>query len=197
MVKSVEVKTGDTVNAGDVLVTLDTTILEARVSEAQANVDSTATRVRYLRRVGPGDEQLNAAIADVDRANAVLAQMQATLAQATLVTPIGGTVVEVDIAPGETVTPGRIVMVVADLNSMRIETTDLSERDVASVQVGQSATVFIEPLNGEFPGKVTEIARTSEIVGGDVVYKVTITLDELPEGLRWGMSADVTIQTEQ
>ncbi len=196
-VKSVEVTTGDTVKAGDVLATLDTTILEARVAEAQANVDSTATRVRYLRRVGPGDEQLNAAIADVDRANAVLAQMQAMLAQATLTSPIDGTVVEADLASGETATPGRIVVVIADLGSMQIETTDLSERDVALVQVGQDATVFIEALSREFPGRVTEIARNSEVVGGDVVYKVTIALDEQPEGLRWGMSADVTIRTEK
>ena len=196
-IQSVEVQAGDTVNAGDVLARLETTLLEARVAEAQAGVDSAATRVRYLRRVGPGDEQLNAAIADVDRANAVLEQMQATLAQATLTSPISGTVVEVDAAPGETATPGRIVAVIADLKTMRFETTDLSERDIASVQVGQSATVYIEALNGEFPGRVAEIARSSETVGGDVVYRVSIALDDPPDGLRWGMSADVTIRTEQ
>jgi multidrug resistance efflux pump len=184
IVKTVEVTAGDPVKAGDVLVTLDTVILEARVAEAQAGVASTETRVRYLRRVGPGDEQLNAAIADVDRANAVLEQMKATLAQASLTAPIDGTAAVVDIAPGETVTPGKIVVVIGDLTAMQIETTDLSERDVAAVQVGQTASVFIEPLNGEFPGKVVDIARTSETVGGEVVYKVTIALDEQPDGLR-------------
>ena len=94
-------------------------------------------------------------------------------------------------------TPGKVVMVIADLTDMQFETTDLSERDVASVKAGQPATTFIEALGGEFPGKVVDIARTSETVGGDVVYKVTVALDEQPEGLRWGMSADVTIQTEQ
>ena len=197
MLKALNVKAGDPVKAGDVLATLDTTILEARVAEAQANVASTETRVRYLRRVGPGDEQLNAAIADVDRANALLEQMQATLAQASLTSPIDGIAAVVDLAPGETVTPGKLVVVVADLSDMQIETTDLSERDVAAVKVGQSATVFIEALNGEFTGQVTDIARTSEMVGGDVVYKVTIRLDEQPEGLRWGMSADVSIQAEK
>jgi HlyD family secretion protein len=159
-------------------------------------VAAAETQVRYLRRVGPGDEMLNAAIADVDRANAVLAQMQATLAQASLAAPISGTVVSVDAAPGETAVPGRVLFVIGDLTDMRFETTDLSERDVASVQVGQKATVFIEALGAEFTGKVVDIARTSETVGGDVVYKVTIALDEQPEGLRWGMSADISIQTE-
>jgi hypothetical protein len=33
-------------------------------------------------------------------------------------------------------------------------------------------------------------------VGGDVVYAVVIALDEQPEGLRLGMSAEVQIATE-
>jgi HlyD family secretion protein len=41
---------------------------------------------------------------------------------------------------------------------------------------------------------VVEIAQQSETVGGDVVFKVTIELDEQPEGLRWGMSADVNLK---
>lgn len=195
-IKTVDIEVGDQVKAGDVLMTLDTVVLEARVAEAQANVAAAETNVRYLRRVGPGDEMLNAAIADSDRAKAVLAQMQAMLAQASLAAPISGTVVSVDAAPGETAVPGRVLAVIGDLSDMRIETTDLSERNVAAVQVGQKATVFIEALNAEFTGKVVDIARNSETVGGDVVYKVTIALDEQPEGLRWGMSADVSIQTE-
>jgi hypothetical protein len=42
---------------------------------------------------------------------------------------------------------------------------------------------------------VTGIALVSSTLGGDVVYTVTIDLDEKPQGLLWGMSADVKIQT--
>jgi hypothetical protein len=73
----------------------------------------------------------------------------------------------------------------------------LSEKVVSSVKVGAQATVNIQALNNEFKGKVVDIARISETVGGDVVYKVTIELDEQPAGLRWGMSTDVTIQTQK
>ncbi|MBI2333342.1 MAG: hypothetical protein HYU84_14500 [Chloroflexi bacterium] len=61
------------------------------------------------------------------------------------------------------------------------------------VQVGQPASVFIEALGEEFAGKVVDVARISSELGGDVVYKVTIELDEQPAGLLWGMSADVDI----
>jgi hypothetical protein len=55
--------------------------------------------------------------------------------------------------------------------------------------------VFIEALNQEFTGKVIDISRISSTIGGDVVFKVTIDLDKQPQGLLWGMSADVTIDT--
>jgi HlyD family secretion protein len=67
---------------------------------------------------------------------------------------------------------------------------------VPGIKIGQAATVFIEALNQDFNGKVIDIARVSETVGGDVVFKVTIKLDDQPEGLRWGMSADVKIEAE-
>lgn len=196
-IQTMDVKVGDTVTAGQALASLNTVILEAKVAEAEANVATADTQVRYLRRVGPGQEQLDSAKADLDRANAALEMAKAMLAQATLVTPIDGTVVSVELSVGETATPGLVVVVVGDLSNMQIETTDLSERDVPSVKVGQSASVFIEALNETFTGKVVDVARQATTVGGDTVYKVTVELDGQPQGLLWGMSAEVEIQTEQ
>lgn len=197
-VETVEVKVGDTVTAGQTLATLDTTILEARIAEAEAGVVTAETNVRYLRRVGVGNahERIDAAIADVERAQAVVDQLKATVAQATLTTPVAGTVIRVDVAPGETANPGQVIFVIADLTHMRVETTDLSERDIPTVQIGQKANVFIDALNETFPGEVVDIDRQSQTVGGDVTYRVTVELDEQPVGLRWGMSAEVEIQTE-
>jgi HlyD family secretion protein len=73
----------------------------------------------------------------------------------------------------------------------------LSERDVPSVQLGQQAGVFIDALNESFTGNVVDIARQSTTIGGDTVFKVTIELDEQPQGLYWGMSAEVQIQAGQ
>ena len=198
-VTGVEVEVGDKVSAEQTIATLDTVIIEARIAEAEASVITAETQVQYLRRVGVGNayEQIDSALAEVDRAQAVVDQLVAQLAQATLVTPISGTVIKVDTAVGETVTPGQTIIVIADLSNMRIETTDLSERDIPAIQIGQIASVFIDALDDTFQGKVVDIDRQSETVGGDVTYKVTIKLDQQPAGLRWGMSAEVEIQTEQ
>ena len=196
--KTVEVKEGDKVVAGQTLATLDTSILEAQVQENQADVAVAQTQVDFLKRMGTtSQEDLDGAQAQVDKAQAILDSAKATLAEATLTAPFNGTIAEVDLAPAETVVPGQIVIVMGDLSQFQIETTDLSERDVPNVKVGQIATVSIQALNQKFTGKVSDVERVSTTVGGDVVYKATIQLDTQPQGLLWGMTADVTIQTEQ
>ena len=197
-VTSVDVKVGDKVTAYQTLVTLDTTILEAKVREAEANVLAADAQIRYLNRLATDALHFESAQADLARAQALLDSAKATLlAQSALTAPFAGTIVSVDIAPAETVVPGQVVIVLGDFSKYRVETSDLSERDVPRVQIGQSANVFIEALNEEFPGEVIDIDRISSTLGGDVVYKVTIELDKQPQGLLWGMSADVQIQTAE
>jgi RND family efflux transporter MFP subunit len=192
----VDVKVGDQVNTGQVLVELDTTLLEAKVREAEANLVAAQVEVKYLQRVGTDEVHLESAQAEADRAQALLDSANAILAaQSNLVAPFDGTIVSVDTSSGETVIPGQVVITMGDLSRFQVETKDLSERDVPRVQIGQSASVFIEALNQEFPGKVTDISHVSSTVGGDVVFKVTIDLDQQPQGLLWGMSADVNIET--
>jgi multidrug resistance efflux pump len=79
---------------------------------------------------------------------------------------------------------------------MQIKTTDLSEKDVPAVQIGQTVNIYVEALDVTITGKVVQISPISETVGGDVVFPVTIELDEQPANLLWGMSAEVEIQTK-
>ncbi|HKY54876.1 MAG TPA: efflux RND transporter periplasmic adaptor subunit [Anaerolineales bacterium] len=195
-VTAVNVEVGDQVRAGDVLVQLDTTILEAKVKEAEANVLAAQAQINYLNRLNTDALHFESAQADLVRAQALLDSAKATLnTQSTLTAPFDGTIVSIDISPAETVTPGKTVILLGDLSQYQIETTDLNERDVPEVQVGQSVNIFIEALNQEFTGKVVKVSHISSTLGGDVVYPVTIELDEQPQGLLWGMSADVAIQT--
>ena len=110
--------------------------------------------------------------------------------------PIDGTAISVNVLPGETVLAGVPVITLADLSELRVETTDLSERDVAKVAVGQPVSVYIEALDMDVTGSVVRISPQANVIGGDVVYAVLIKLDEQPAGLRWGMTVEVTIETE-
>jgi HlyD family secretion protein len=136
------------------------------------------------------------ATALADAAHASLEVTQATLALSTLTAPYDGTVAAVHILPGQLFQLDQPVITLATLDKLQIETTDLSERDVPRIKIGQKATVFVDALDAEFSATVIAIAPRSETVGGDVVYKVTLVFDEQPEGLLWGMTAEVTIVTE-
>ena len=209
-IKEVSVKEGDTVEAGQTLILLDTPDLEYSVISAEASVRSAqvdAELQRYRHKVtnqagktiylsGPR-ELIEVADAKVAQAQATLVVEQATLAQGMLIAPYDGILVQVNVVPGEFVQADQVVAVIGDLEHLQIETTDLSERDIPSVELGQSVTVFVEALDNEFNGKVTAISPIADVVGGDVVYKVTVILDEQPEGLLWGMNAEVNISTEQ
>jgi multidrug resistance efflux pump len=127
-----------------------------------------------------------------------LTQAQAALADTELHAPMAGTVTSLDVSPGEMASPLRqqAALTLADLDHLRVETTDLSERDVARVAAGQPATVYVEGLGQDIQGRVVRIAPQATTLGGDVVYKVVIELDHQPSGLRWGMSVDVEIAAE-
>src|SRR5215208_1676044 len=141
-VKAVNVKVGDQVTAGQVLVELDTTLLEAKVKEAEANLTAAQVQVKYLQRVGTDELHLESAQAEADRAQALLDSANATFAaQSAMVAPFNGTVAALDISPAETVVPGRAIITLGDFSKLQVETKDLSERDVPRVQPGQAASV--------------------------------------------------------
>ena len=210
MVKEVTVAEGDQVQLGQILVQLDTSELEYDVVSAEAaltvaKVDADTQKQREKKfsfqtfkfiHVSPPAEKIQEAESKVKQSQFAVEVAKASLAQGTLLAPFGGTVVKVDTAPGEYVQPAQVILDIANLEDLQVETTDLSELDVAAVKIGQPATVYVEALDKEFPGEVISISPISNTLGGDVVFKVTIRLDEQPENLLWGMSADVTINVK-
>jgi len=165
-------------------------IAKSRLDQAQKDYDEL--------QQGPDPDKLALAEKRIETANGriaaaqtALAAAQAALADLELKAPFAGTVGKLDIHPGEWIVPGQPILVLADLDHLQVETTDLSERDVPMVKVGQEVNVWIKALNQEVPGHVIGISPLAESLGGDVVYKTTIDLDALPEGLRPGMSVEV------
>lgn len=194
-VKEVLVKKGEEVTAGQPLVTLDSSELDAAVHLAAANRDVTLAQWTYNlqpRRFQLPEDRVFAR-ARLDQSEAQLKIAQLRQAESILLSPIDATVVSVDIKPGESVDVAQVVVTIATLDNLQVETKDLSERDVPDVKIGQPAIVYVDALDEEFAGKVVAISPVSSTIGGEVVYKITIALDAQPEGLLWGMSAEVTI----
>jgi HlyD family secretion protein len=210
LVKEITVKEGDKVQAGQPLIVLDTSELEFAVVAAESAYQSAsiyadlqdADRVMVVNKnTGhityvslPHEVQLKAE-SKAAQAQAVLDVAKANLALGMLSAPFDGEIVSINIIPGELVQVDQAILTLATLNDLQIETTDLSERDIARVKIGQNVSVYIEALDVTITGKVIRISPISKTVGGDVVYPVTIKLDDQPKGLLWGMSAEVEIKT--
>jgi multidrug efflux pump subunit AcrA (membrane-fusion protein) len=167
-------------------------VAEGEAALAVAAADLADAQLVWDRvKDGPDVEQVAVLEARRKNAEAQVAAAQANLANLEIIAPFQGTVLERAVEVGEWVIPGQPVLVLADLSHLRVETTDLSERDVPQVKKGQAVRVFIEALDEEVGGTIIEISPQAEILGGDVVYKTVIELDEQPAGLLPGMSVEV------
>jgi len=208
-VKEILVKKDDVVKAGQPLMVLSTLDLELSVKEAEWAVRSAQSLFDRAKdpykKVFTGGKIVYAAgyvekrhemEARLQAAQAALESAKYAFTQGMLLAPFDGTIVEINIVTGEIAQPGKVVITEGDLARLQIETTDLSERDIPNVQIGQTANVYLEALDVTVTGKVIHISPISETVGGDVVYPIAIELDEQPAGLLWGMSAEVEIQTK-
>lgn len=194
-VSEVRIQAGDAVKKGQLLVRLDSTLLDARVKVAEADLHAAQAQNAIVRQGTQDNLRWDAAQAEEDRAAALLEAAQINASESSLLSPMDGTIVSVSIAEGETVVPGQVILVVADLTKMNFETSDLGEKDVARLEIGQKAEIRLSALSGKWSGTISDIARSASKIGGDVVYTVKIAFLELPQGLLWGMTGTVQIAT--
>jgi multidrug resistance efflux pump len=162
---------------------------EAQVAQAQAQLDRA--------QAGPTAEDVAVAEAAVEQARQALVSAEARLDQTRLTAPFDGTVGMVYIREGEEVLPGQEVLVLGDLTTLRVETTDLDEFDVARVQSGLRADLTFDALPDKvLEGRVIRIAPMATPGQSATTYRVIIEFEEVDPALRWGMTAFVDITIE-
>jgi len=206
LIKEVTVKEGEQVQAGQTLAALNVPELEFAVVVAEAELRSALgdEKVQSYRRVKDRrngrtffdvvpPEVREIAHARVLKTQAALEMAQTTLAQTRLIAPHNGTVASVTVVPDEYVQEHQVVVTLATLDTLQLETTDLSERDITKVKIGAPVSISVEALDENISGKVIGISPRANTVGGDVVFKVTIAFDRQPQNLLWGMTAEVEI----
>jgi multidrug resistance efflux pump len=167
-------------------------IAEARIGVAQAQVKVAQAQLDLLQ-AGATAEDVAIAKAKIDQAKAEAAQLEAQLAQTRIVAPFDGVVAKVLIDAHQFVGPGIPIVQVADLNGLRVETSDLSENDVARIKVGDMAQIRFDALpDVKVAGQVARIDPIAR-EGAGVNYTAVIQLDQIPDDLRWGMTANADI----
>ena len=103
------------------------------------------------------------------------------------------TLTALSVKAGDTVASGTTVCTLTGTGGFTIALS-IDELDIASVKLGQSATITLDALDGDFTGTVTNISYSGS---GSYVTSYTATITTEPiEGAYPGMSASAKIVTE-
>jgi RND family efflux transporter MFP subunit len=145
---------------------------------------------------GVDELELELANARLDNARVKLASAEAVLASLELTAPFDGVVLEVDAQPGEALAVGQAVLVLSDPKAVEVQATVIEE-DLPYVETGQGVDLFFDALpDVEAHGRVDRILP-KRLPGDRPLYTIYITLDDVPDKLVDGMTADASIVIAQ
>lgn len=171
----------------------DLAISDGELEVAKTNLEEAKRDWENVKDTGIHPKDMELAEARLLNATNQLDAAQAALADLELKAPFSGTISRLDVHTNEWVAIGQSVMLLADVQHLVVETTDLNEIDAAQVDLGDQVIVTFDALpENSVRGKVYFIAPKSD--GAGVNYKVKIELNEIPPKLRWGMTAFVDIE---
>ncbi len=148
-------------------------------------------------RGGSGGDALAAAQQQFNNAQLALLQAQQRLAGCVLTAPIAGRVISIAGTVGSQArSGGNGFIVLGDVQDTEVQ-AQFSEADVASLAVGQPATITLPNRTEPVTGKVTLISPVGTASGRLVRYGVQIAFDTVPADLVFGQSAAVAVTTAQ
>jgi HlyD family secretion protein len=122
---------------------------------------------------------------------------KAGVAAFAVIAPFDGSVAELNATAGGSINPGEIAVTVADFSSWLVKTTDLTEIDVVALAEGQPVSVTLDAIpEAVLRGNIVSIGQSYSENQGDVVYEVTVKLEDTDPAMRWGMTASVLFANE-
>ena len=222
-ITSITVMEGDTVQPGQILISLDEKQYRAAYNQTLSGVKSAEANLKQVKAQKKRTESLfeknliskqeleqieasfELASSQVDQARSSLLSREDELSKTKLLAPAYGIVTSLtkevgEMAVGGMFNPG-VVMTIADLTRMEV-LVDVNENDVVTVTVGDTAEIEVDAFPDTiFYGVVSEIAHTAQSMnlGSQeqvTNFKVKVKMIDPPGNIRPGMSSTVNIITE-
>ena len=190
-VKSLAVREGDAVKAGQIVVTVDTTEFDWRLRQAERYADSTRAQLDIARRaldnnkamVAQGFISPTALEASVSNAAAAHATLQAALAavelarkglaDTRLAAPISGLVSQRLVQPGERVAVDAKLLEIVDLSQLEVEAA-VAPEDVPQLKIGATASLRVDGLNEALPARVVRINPSAQAGSRSVLVYLAV-----------------------
>ena len=203
------------VKQGDLLLTIEPSVLKSSVDEAKASLDSAKSELKYAKSEFERNKSLFAdgfiSRAEMEKSETTFEQAEqavnkaqysyeravTNLGYATITSPVNGTVISRKVDKGQTVaasfqTPD-LFEIAEDLSKMQIETA-VSEADIGMIKEGLPVTFTVDAYpNQTFNGHVQQIRLSPTTVSNVVVYTVVIDVNNSDLKLMPGMTAFVTV----
>ena len=207
------------VKKGQVIAELDKTNLLSELNTAKANLASATSDLNYqaanMRRyqtlykkgLVSADEYENALLTyrqakeQVASSKESVQKAQTNLGYATITSPIDGTVISKSVEEGQTVaasfsTP-ELFTIARDLTNMQV-VANVDEADIGGVKEGDRVTFTVDAYPDDtFEGTVKQVRLEATTTNNVVTYEVVISAPNADLKLKPGLTANVTIYTQE
>jgi len=218
-IQNIYVDFNSVVKKGQLLATLDKSLLTDQVNQDKANLQNAQSTLEYqqqnfdrqtkLKNVGAisqadfetAQSTYNTAVAAVSSSKAILAAAERNLSYTDIYSPINGTVLSRNVSAGQTVaasfnTP-TLFSIAKDLTKMQVQAA-VDEADVGNVKAGQQVSFTVDAFpNKTFMGTVREVRLQPIITANVVTYSTIINAENNDLKLKPGMTANITIYLQQ
>ncbi len=178
-------------------------VAQRAMQVAERQVDSTNSAYQSalaqwnMKISSPRDEDKIFYSARVKQAEAELSLAEKKLREAVLKAPFSGRIIGISNRPGEMVQAGQNVLKFRPEAVFQIE-VDIYEGDIGQIKVGQAVLIELVAFPGEIlTGEVVFADPSSRVINNVIYYPILIELTEAIDGLRAGLTADVTIIIEE
>ena len=207
------------VKKGQVIAELDKTNLLSELNTAKANLASAQSslnyqaanmeryRTLYKKGLVSADEYENALLTyrqakeQVASSKENVQRAQTNLGYATITSPIDGTVISKSVEEGQTVaasfnTP-EFFTIAKDLTNMQV-VANVDEADIGGVKEGDRVTFTVDAYPDDtFEGTVKQVRLEATTTNNVVTYEVVISAPNADLKLKPGLTANVTIYTQE
>ncbi len=217
-VLEVLVETGDTVDAGTLMVRIDPRTVRNRLDQTQAELQAALSRrdiartqkrrVEALKEKGTLTQaDLEQAVLDLANADAQVVAARVSVENARIAlddtdirAPISGTIIFKPVEQGQVISSptqdfagGTLLMQMADLRQVQIRSL-VDETDIGKIRPGMQASVSVASYpNQPFPGEVVKIEPQAVVEQNVTMFAVLVSIQN-PEGLLLpGMNAEVEV----
>ena len=161
---------------------------KAAVAQAQAQLNLTSA--------SSTPEDIAAQQAQVEQAQANVASIEAKIRQASIITPISGTITMQNAKMGQVVSPSSPLISVMTDSGFEVDAY-VPEVDIGKLAVGDPVSMTFDAFPGEtFTGTVFYINSAETVVSGVVDYLVKISFTKPDPRVKSGLTVNCTITAE-